>query len=46
MPLEGLQAGIAGQLAVHDDAELTGAGRSSADVLGMPGSVLADRLTG
>ena len=29
-----------------DNAELTGAGRSSADVLGVPGSVLADRLTG
>jgi hypothetical protein len=46
MLLEGLQAGIASQLAVLDDAELTGAGRSSADVLGVPGSVLADRLTG
>ena len=41
-----LQAGIAGQLAVLDDAELTGTGQSSADVLGMPGTVLADRLTG
>ena len=44
--LDALHAGIAGQLAVLDDAELTGAGRSSADVLGVPGSVLADRLTG
>jgi hypothetical protein len=44
--LEGLQAGIAGQLAVLDDAELTGTGQSSADVLGVPGTVLADRLTG
>jgi hypothetical protein len=44
--LEGLQAGIAGQLAVLDDAGLTGTGQSSADVLGVPGSVLADMLTG
>ena len=44
--LEGLQAGIAGQLAVLDDAGLTGTGQSSADVLGVPGSVLAGRLTG
>ena len=43
MLLEGLQAGIAGQLAVLDDAGLTGTGQSSADVLGVPGSVLADR---
>ena len=46
MLLEGLQAGIAGQLAVLDDAGLTGTGQSSADVLGVPGTVLADRLTG
>jgi hypothetical protein len=46
MLLEGLQAGIAGQLAVLDDAELTGTGQSSADVLGVRGTVLADRLTG
>ena len=46
MLLEGLQAGIAGQLTVLDDAELTGTGQSSADVLGVPGTVLADRLTG
>jgi uncharacterized protein YidB (DUF937 family) len=46
MLLEGLRAGIAGQLAVLDDAELTGTGQSSADVLGVPGTVLADRLTG
>jgi hypothetical protein len=44
--LEGLQAGIAGQLAVLDDAGLTGTGQSSADVLGVPGTVLAERLTG
>jgi hypothetical protein len=46
MLLEGLQAGIAGQLAVLDDPGLTGTGQSSADVLGVPGTVLADRLTG
>jgi hypothetical protein len=46
MLLEGLQAGIAGQLAVLDDAELTGTGQSAADLLGVPGTVLADRLTG
>ena len=46
MLLEGLQVRIAGQLAVLDDAELTGTGQSSADVLGVPGTVLADRLTG
>jgi Pentapeptide repeats (8 copies) len=46
MLLEGLQAGITRQLAVLDDASLTGTGQSSADILGMPGTVLADRLTG
>ena len=46
MLLEGLQAGIAGQLAVLDDAGLTGTGQSSADVMGVPGAVLADKLTG
>ena len=46
MLLEGLQAGIAGQLAVLDDARLTGTGQSSAGVLGVPGTVLAGRLTG
>jgi hypothetical protein len=45
MLLEGLQAGIAGQLAVLDDARLTGTWQSSAEVLGVPGAVLADRLT-
>ena len=44
--VEGLQAGIAGQLAVLDDPGLTGTGQSSAAVLGVPGTVLADRLTG
>jgi hypothetical protein len=46
MLLEGLRAGVAGQLAVLDDAGLTGTGQSSAGVLGVPGAVLADRLTG
>ena len=44
--VERLQAGIAGQLAVLDDAGLTGTWQSSAEVLGLPGAVLADRLTG
>jgi hypothetical protein len=44
--LDALHAGIAGQLAVLDDAGLTGTGQSSADVLGVPGTILADRLTG
>ena len=44
--LEGLQAAITGQLAVLDDANLTGTCQSSADVLGVPGSVLAVKLTG
>ena len=44
--LEGLQTGIAGQLAVLDDASLTGTDRSSADVLGVTGRVLAAKLTG
>ena len=44
--LEGLQAGIAKQLAVLDDAGLTGAGQSSAEVLGVPGDVLVERLSG
>jgi hypothetical protein len=41
MLLEGLQARMAGQLTVLDDAGLTGTGQSSADVLGVPGAVLA-----
>jgi hypothetical protein len=44
--LEALQAGIAGQIAVLDDAGLTGTGESSADVLEVPGTVLAAKLTG
>ena len=43
--LVALQAGIAGQLAVVDDASLTGTGWSSAEVLGVPAAVLAERLT-
>ena len=44
--LEALQAGISGQLAVLDDVSLTGTGRSSSGVLGVPGGLLAVRLTG
>ena len=43
--LEALQAGTAGQLAVLDDASLTGQRHSSADLLGVPGTVLAEKLT-
>jgi tetratricopeptide (TPR) repeat protein len=43
--LEALQAGIAGQLAVLDDASLTETGQSSSDVLEVPGTVLAEKLT-
>jgi hypothetical protein len=45
MLLEGPQTGVACQLAVLDDASLTQTGQSSADVLGVPGTVLADSLT-
>jgi hypothetical protein len=34
-------AGISAQLAVLDDSSLTGTGQSSADVLGVPGEVIA-----
>ena len=44
--LEALQAGIAEKLAVLDDAALTGTGQSSAEVLGVPGGVLAETLAG
>lgn len=44
--LEALQAGIAAQLAPLDDRDLTGTGRSSAELLGVSGSVLAQKLTG
>jgi tetratricopeptide (TPR) repeat protein len=43
--LEALQVGIAGQLAVLDDASMTETGQSSADVLEVSGTVLADKLT-
>lgn len=43
--LEALQSGIAAQLAVLDNAQLTGAGESAADLLGVPTSVLAQQLT-
>ncbi len=44
--LEGLQAGIARQLAVLDDVGRTGIGQSSAELLGVPGAVLAEKLNG
>ena len=43
--LEALQAGIAGQLAVLDDASLTGTGQSSLEVLEVPAPELAEKLT-
>jgi hypothetical protein len=43
--LEALRVGIAGQLAVLDDASLTWQDQSSADALGVPGNVLAGKLT-
>ena len=43
--LGALQAGIAAQLAVLDDASMTGTDQSSADVLGVPGAVMAEKLT-
>ena len=44
--LEALQAGISRQLAVLSDASLTGTGQSSAEVLGVAGSALAEKLAG
>jgi hypothetical protein len=44
--LEELQARIGRQLAVLDDADRIGTGQSSAEVLGVPGDVLAEKLTG
>jgi tetratricopeptide (TPR) repeat protein len=44
--LEGLQAGIASRLAVLDDADRTGTGQSSAEVLGVSVAVLAEKLAG
>jgi hypothetical protein len=43
--LEAVQAGIAAQLAVLDDASLTGTGQSLAAVLGISGEVVAATLT-
>jgi WD40 repeat protein len=43
--LEALQAGIDGQLASLDDPDLTGTGKSSAEVLGVPARTLALELT-
>jgi len=42
--LGGLQAGIARMLAPLDDASLTGTGQSSAELLGVPATVLAEQL--
>lgn len=42
--LQALQAGIAANLAVLDDATVTGTGQSSAAVLGVPGAMLAGTL--
>ena len=42
--LEMLQAGITRQLAVLDDAGITGTGQSSAETLGLSAGVLAERL--
>jgi hypothetical protein len=44
--LEGLHAGIARQLGVLDDADRTGTGQSSAEVLGVPRAALAEKLAG
>jgi len=44
--LEALQIGIAGQLEVLDDASITETAQSSADVLGVTGAVVAEKLTG
>jgi len=44
--LEALEAGITEQLAVLADVDLTGTGKSSADLLGVPAGALAQMLTG
>ena len=44
--LEALQAGIADKLAVLDDPDINGAGQPSAELLGVPGGVLAEVLAG
>jgi hypothetical protein len=43
--LEALQAGVAGQLTVLDHRELTGTGKSSAELLRVSTPVLAEKLT-
>ncbi len=43
--LEAIGAGVSLQLAVLGDPKLTGQGVSSADVLGIPDAVIAERLT-
>jgi hypothetical protein len=43
--LEALQTGIAGQVRVLDDASVTGQCQSSAELLGVPATVLAEKLT-
>jgi Tetratricopeptide repeat len=42
--LQALQAGVTASLAVLDDSTLTGTGQSSAEMLGVPASVLAEAL--
>ena len=44
--LEALQAGIVGKLAVLDDPDITGTEQSSAELLGVPGVVIAESLAG
>lgn len=44
--LEALGSGIAAQLAVLDDVNFTGTGKSSSEVLEVPAEVLAEKLTG
>src|SRR5260370_11231700 len=44
--LEALRVGISGQLAVLDDATMTGTEQSSAQLLGIPATVFAEELTG
>jgi hypothetical protein len=43
--LEALEAGIVRQLAILDDAAITGTGESSAEALGIPAGALAQELT-
>ena len=44
--LEAMRSGIVQQLAVLDDPGLTGTGQSSAELLGLPADVLADKVSG